>query len=269
MIQKSYVVNNDARIFVTPVLGYDAKTKSHVLAPKVEERVFQNKKELIRYLASETYPRFISPSWRSDDRVFNHRFDDPSYWGNNLILRQFSVGRAARTWNVGWMATENWDYWFHDSDGQTIDVRIFWSEVIAACRREFKRRRRKMKSHRCCLVPYGWPRRPVSGRARLGAYLRGFFGGRIGLSLFWSFFDDEDNHTYQWKPRDKHRVTIKWIGDIDYFDFRSSRSLGWKAHKCRRQWGHRVLEQEKHRKNRERKAIRRGTYLTEVEGDSE
>ena len=53
--------------------------------------------------------------------------------------------------------------------------------------------------------------------------------------------------------------------DWDCFDHRSRHSTGWKEHRFRYQWEHRVLEQEKHQKNRDRKVskVQKNTYSFE------
>ena len=103
---------------------------------------------------------------------------------------------------------------------------------------------------------------PKNGRARIMAYLHDF-------SQSQKYLDEEDNLIYHWKPRGKVAVVGSWISDWDWPDYRGRRSTGWKDHKRRRQWEHRLREQEKHRRNRERKAVHRRGYLTENESDSE
>ena len=73
--------------------------------------------------------------------------------------------------------------------------------------------------------------------------------------------DDEDELICRWKPRGKLLTTKSYVTDWDWFVWRSKHSTGWKEHKYAHQWEHNVREQEKHRKNRARKAERRGKLI--------
>ena len=241
-----YTVNNDSRIFMTPVLDYDAKTAAYVLATDGEELVFQNKNELVRHLAFHTD---------------THGADDPSRWNNDLIPRQFAKGRAAQTWIVkknyshwyAWEKTENWDYWFHDAFGRTIDVGGFWTEVIAAVYGGNKEEIQPSSGNRHGFGFRKW-HNSRGGRRH----------GKIGFYRFLereSFRDDEDELILRWEPRGKLLVNKRSVTDWDWFDFRSKHSTDWKEHKCAHQWEHNVRAREKHQKNRNRKAVRRGKFL--------
>ena len=108
-----------------------------------------------------------------------------------------------------------------------------------------------------------------TGRAGVGAFVRDFHERR---RQFWTFFDDEDDFVFYWATRGKfQKIILELIDGWDWSSrFRQGRQgKGWKDHKRRRQWEHRLREQEKHRKNRERKAVHRRGYLTENESDSE
>lgn len=91
------------------------------------------------------------------------------------------------------------------------------------------------------------------GKARAGAYLRNYFDRQ-------SFYDDEDNLIFHWIPRGKLITTANEMIDYEFFAYRARHSTGWKEHKCRHQWEHNVREKEKHQKNRDRKAVRRGEF---------
>ena len=108
---------------------------------------------------------------------------------------------------------------------------------------------------------------PQNGRARVGAYRRDF----SDRGAFWKFRDDGENLVYDWASRGKCRFNVDLLNnrDYEYFDNRGRHSTGWKTHKRRYQWEHLVREQEKHRKNRERKAVHRKGRLTGNESDSE
>ncbi len=70
-------------------------------------------------------------------------------------------------------------------------------------------------------------------------------------------YDEEGRFIHEWAPRAKRLELLRELMDYDWFDCRSRHSTGWKEHKCRHQWEYRVREQEKHLKNRIRKAARR------------
>ena len=270
MIQKIYTLGKYGRnrIFMTAVLGYNFKSQRYVPAPNVWETSFENRKELINELADWT-----------DTRGRFRPTGDPNYWTNNVIDRQASKSKEARTWS---RASEppfwwhryldsdwegNWDFWFHDADGETIDVRKFWPEVIAEVRRRLQsfeqcggtRRMWRWKQSNHTRFRRGY--HPKKGRAGVGSYCRDFYESR-------KYYDDEDNLVYFWEPRGKLHIGAFALADYGY-DWRSRHSVGWKAHKHRRQWERRLREQEKHRRNRERRTVRRNGYFAENESDSE
>ena len=55
---------------------------------------------------------------------------------------------------------------------------------------------------------------------------------------------------YNFKARDKVRITANYVGDPDCGEFRADNTKGWKAHKHRHQWEHRLLESIKHSSDR-------------------
>ena len=65
-------------------------------------------------------------------------------------------------------------------------------------------------------------------------------------------YDDELVH-YELRTRGKLLVLADYMRDIDFGEFRADNSRGWKAHKHRRQWEHKVIAQEKRERNRKRK----------------
>ena len=71
-------------------------------------------------------------------------------------------------------------------------------------------------------------------------------------------YDDDDRIIYQWVPRGKLVEDAKCVGDIDWFRWRARHSTGWKDHKYRYQWEHKVSLKEKHQKNHDRKRLRKG-----------
>ena len=243
-----YTVHNDPRIFMTPVLDYNSKVGIFVFATDGKELVFQNKKELIRHLAIHTD---------------THGYNDPSRWGNDLIPRQFSKGRVTRTWVLEkgwfnpmtrrWVWEENWDYWFHDVNGRTIDVRDFWPDVIAVVRsgdmmeaKTFSQDRGYCQGRKYHRGGRFNTRHAKRGRARVGAYLRDFYERQL--------FCEDNGFIFQWTPRGKLLTTARYMVDFEFFDGRAEHSTGWKERKYKHQWEHRVREQEKHQKNRDRKA---------------
>ena len=258
-VRNMYTIPHDLRVFMTPVLDHDSETGSYVFASDGVELVFKDRKELVRHLAFHTD---------------THGKACPGSWSNDLIPRQFARGRASRTWNVkytstyscgrhaysySWERTESWDYWFHDASGRTIDVRGFWPDVIrAVCSGDTAEAAPSARYKGCCpkRKKHGsghWEKRHASGKARVGAYIR-------DLSERQSFCFEEDSPVFQWTPRGRLLTNSRYIADPDLFDGRSRHSTGWKEHKCRHQWEHAVREREKHRKNRDRKALRRGEY---------
>ena len=264
MIQKYYTLGKYGRnrIFMTAVLGYNFKTQRFVPAPNVWETSFANRKELVDYLAEHTVKHgCFRPT------------GDPDYWTNPMIDRQASKSKATRTWlqtselPYRYWDEGNWDLWFHDAYGKTIDVRKFWSEVIA----EVQRRLQSFEQRGATKRMWRWRRRghtrtlrgyhPGKGRAGWGTYFRNFSDSR-------EYVDDEENLLYRWTPRGKIRMNVWSMYERcwDWLPLACSRhSVGWKDYKRRHQWEHRVREQEKHRRNRERKAICRNGYFAENE----
>ena len=242
-IRNMHTVNNDSRIIMNSVLDYDVKAGTYVFAPGGKELVFQNETELIRCLASHTD---------------THGYADPARWSNNLILRQISKGRKARTWKIqiGWntVRTENWDYWFHDAHGRTIDVRDYWPAVIAAVRRGnlAKVKRAEWQGHHI---------QRTKGHTSCCGRRKGCAGALVRASVEEKYYDEEGHLIYHQKPRGKLLETLFIVDDFDFpYEGRSRHSTGWKHYKGRHQWEHKAREQERHQKNHIRKALHRGDY---------
>lgn len=244
-----YNVEYDSRIIMTPVLSCDRKTGTFICASHSEERVFRNEQELILYLVFFTETNGYSDSCR---------------WSNFLISGQFFKGKSVRTpivqkgWHTSWIWRRHSEeenspnYWFHDVHGRTIDVRNFLPKIIAAVRngdpvdtspytwkRWFRQRRKSHSGPRC---------RCHSSRHNggIGAYLRSVERE--------DFYDEQGILLYQWIPRGKLVYTASVISDFDWkYESLGCHSRGWKAHKNRHQWEHRVREQEMHQRNRARK----------------
>lgn len=239
-----FIVQEDLRIFMTPVTEYDRTTRAWRIAPDGKERVFEDSGELVKFLARHT-------------KTFGYA--DPARWVNSVIDRQAAIGRPARTWVAmeGWYSVkdahwygrieETWDWWFHDAGGRTVDARLFLPDVTAAVlhgdtgdvqsapRFFFSPGRRKHRGHR---------------GGRVGFYIHGIVPEDL--------YDDEGSFIAKWEPRGKLKTTARDVSDWDWFEHRARRGTGWKEHKYTRQWEHNVREREKHDRNRVRKAIRRG-----------
>ncbi len=247
-----FIVREDPRIFMTPVTEYDKAARAWKTAPGGKERVFEGSFALVRFLARHT-------------ETFGYA--DPARWVNSVIDRQASAGRPARVWvtamgrysvkDMQWYGRieENWDWWFHDAGGRTVDARLFLPDVITAVLRGDTGDVRTAPRFR-----FSFRRRRHSGSrggqtGRVGFYLRGIIPGDL--------FDDEGGFIAKWEPRGRLRTAARDVSDRDWFNERARRSTGWKEHKYARQWEHRVREREKHDRNSARKAIRRG----EIPGD--
>lgn len=232
-----YKIANDTRIFMCPVTDYDNETRSHVLFPGGKERVFRDERELIRYLAVHTD---------------THGCADPARWTNEVLSRQFAKGRPARTWTIRlvWydVRTERWDYWFHDANGRTVDVRLLWPEVVKAVRAGVKEET-PIREFRCIL----WKKMHTSV---LGGQ-RGRYRAILRAAEPVTLYDEEDNVCGRMMPRKGTLNTARYVRDWDWFRCRARHSTGWKEHKQRYQWEHKVLEREKHEKNRLRKERKR------------
>ena len=68
-------------------------------------------------------------------------------------------------------------------------------------------------------------------------------------------------YRFSWKQRGHRDAAFDMVADWDIPYFRALRSEGWKSHCCRRQWEHRVIEAEKHARNRLARARREGVAL--------
>lgn len=248
-IQNMYNVDYDPRIIMTPVLSCDSKTRTFICATHREERVFGNEQELIRHLVYYTE---------------TNGYSDPSRWSNSLISRQLLKGKSARTPIVqeGWYASRIWRrqseeenspiYWFHDVHGRTLDVRNFLPKIIEAVR----------NGNPADTSPFTWNRWVRQGRKshngprrrRHNSRRNGGIGAYLRSVEREDFYDEQGILLYQWIPRGKLVYTASVISDFDWkYESLGCHSRGWKAHKNRHQWEHRVREQEKHQRNRARK----------------
>lgn len=63
---------------------------------------------------------------------------------------------------------------------------------------------------------------------------------------------DDELVSYRFKVRGKVRASAEAVGDPDSGDFRGHNTKGWKSHKHRYQWEHKVIAAEKRAKNRHR-----------------
>lgn len=69
---------------------------------------------------------------------------------------------------------------------------------------------------------------------------------------------DDCDERIAWRYRPEDRATLIWRWE----DFpRARRTRGWKNRRCRYQWEHRVIEAEKHTRNRMTRAKRDGGVL--------
>ena len=69
---------------------------------------------------------------------------------------------------------------------------------------------------------------------------------------------DDELVSYRWKARGRFRMAAEYANDPDNGDFRADKTRGWKAHKHRYQWEHKVVFAEKRAKNAGKKGSRRG-----------
>ncbi len=237
-----YTVPHDPRIFMTPVTGYDAKTDTYFPA-NAKELVFSDEKALIRHLAFHTETKGSS---------------DPNRWRFPLIERQFAKGRSVRIWTVeiNWLCTwtEAWDYWFHDTEGRTVDVNRFKGDVIKVV----------FNGNAAETMPVVHWKNGVCGKSHRGGWHHGRKGYKGGVSFYLrslceeSFYDEDGVFICRWTPRSRLLNTAHLFHDWDWVNDGACRSAGWKNHKYSHQWEHNVREKEKHMKNRVRKVLRRG-----------
>ena len=82
------------------------------------------------------------------------------------------------------------------------------------------------------------------GYRKSGAYVRAFAAD----NHFYEGFGEDGHLNWQWRPRDKLVVTADLLSsDFDWtYESRGRRSTGWKEHKCRHQWEHRIREAERY-----------------------
>ena len=247
VIQNMRKSNDNDRIVMTPVWCERYNPEYYVLCPFRKERVFKNKNSLICYLVSQP-----------------HLLDG---WGCRDYICDCECLKKTLSWQGGREndVSRNWAkrYWFHDKSGRTIDVGEFRAEAIAEMQRRKRLRRRKKAPSR-------------GGRGNYWGKMKGStHGHKAGgktyghdfhdWKTFWTIRDDEDNILYRRQPRGKHIATVR-----NYFDWLYAEKWTKSNNdKHRYQWEHRLREQEKHCKNRERKAVRRKGRLTGNESDSE
>ena len=244
-----YTVQKNDTVIRTLVQGYDPKTGTYLRVPDGKDVVFRNEEELLRSLAlsTDTNNSANPARWRNsyiEDQAYAGKHSSVSVVtiisGNDRFVHRF-VGQQ-----------KNRYYWFHDASGKTIDVRKYWpAAVAAAITKEAAKTKKNGRTSwywqgRRRHNTSGWHTRHPSGKARVKACLRSFSRQ--------DFYDDEDNLIFRWTPRGRLLTSARYLADWDNFDFRARRSTGWKEHKYRHQWEHRVREQEKHQKNRARKA---------------
>lgn len=70
-----------------------------------------------------------------------------------------------------------------------------------------------------------------------------------------TFYDEDGSFLYQWVPRGKLVEDAACVGDIDWLAWRARHSTGWKSHKYRHQWEHKVRVKEKHMKSQAGKRL--------------
>ena len=68
-------------------------------------------------------------------------------------------------------------------------------------------------------------------------------------------------YCFSWKLRGHRDEAFDMVADWDIPYFRARHTEGWKNRRCRHQWEHRVIEAEKHARNRMARAKRDGGAL--------
>jgi hypothetical protein len=87
-------------------------------------------------------------------------------------------------------------------------------------------------------------------------------GRRVKCGALFRFANERISYddalvSYRYQARGRLRLEAEYANDPDNGDFRADGTRGWKSHKYRRQWEHKVVLAEKREKNARKRASKR------------
>lgn len=237
------------KIIMTYVSDYDPKTRIYTRQEDRthSERVFKNKDELIRAIA--TY-------------IDRNNSDDPDRWTSKWIESQNLTGtdiQAIKTWDENVIHYYR-NIWFHTESGSTIDIRDYWKDAVKlaiASDRKLIRlaekpnlfwylSRRHHKTH------------PTSHRIRNFRNINGI--GRLIRYATAEVHYEDNKYTVRIRPRGRD-LELRFCS---WDDFYRNGTAGWKSKKHRYQWEHNVVTKERHKRNKIHKLTSKGESVNEL-----
>jgi hypothetical protein len=233
------------KITMRYVRNYDPKTKTFIADETKKPITFDTKEQLIHTMARYTD---------------TNESDNPDEWYNKFIKYQNLTGTdtsvikneeneiLARYWN---------DIVFINEDGNIVDIRQYWPEIVKTIY--------AVKSENIKILPspikkWHWKHHGPHPKWHTFCTYRNHvkYGQTIRNFSQTEEYADE-KFEVKIRPKFKNRVLIGYWWD----DFMRQGSTGWKQHKHKKQWEHRVIEKEKHNRNKQRKANKRGESIFE------
>lgn len=220
---------------MTYVQSYDPKTLTFQRNDSKKEIVFENEKHLIHTLA-----RYIDKNDSNDE----------TQWTCNWINNQQLTGTdtIAYTDEDNEVVARYWrDIWFHTENGDTIDLRNFWPEVIKTVHAVDSGLIKLMKSP---IKRFYWKQRGYIPTSHTYSNYR--YNIRIGRLAKYAtaeeYYEDE-----KFKVRIRPRGRDLQMKSVWWDDFGRRNSAGWKSHKFKKQWEHNVATCFAHNQNKLRK----------------
>lgn len=237
------------KIIMTHIVDYDAKTKTYFRDPKHGDVVFDNIEHLIHTVAG--YLNRVNPN-------------RPETWTSNWVENQNLTGTDVRTivsvdYDLERVVVARYyrNIWFHTEDGRTIDIRDYWQDIIEAA---IAADRKLIKLKRSPIRRFHWKRRGPRPVSHISVNYRDVNLGRLARYANAEVHYEDNDYSVDILPRGRDRL-FRFVWWDDFIDVRSA---GWKSHKHRHQWEHNVVEREKHKKNKARKANRKGEPINDI-----
>jgi hypothetical protein len=224
-----YINNPNTKITLTTIEGFDKETNTYYRKKYAYDRVFNNEKELIEFLAENT---------KTNDSM------DMARWDNPYIDRQNLCGTDVEYYRNEYGDVTNIqykEYWFWTDDYKTIDVRVYKDKVY---QRVYARLANLLPQKE--RIRYHYFSRPTS-------HTRGRYRSHVHYANYlrnnYAFEYEDENTYYKYQPkREDYEHNTYWADD-----FGTKVECGWKSHKYRKQWEHNVVMKETHENNKRKK----------------